>query len=89
MGAECPNGHGRQNIVHNITADGKASPHANDVLAQRLACGCVIGGEEYRNFLDAVHKIDLESNLAVERIKKGAQDKKAAVYKGMMKSREA
>ncbi len=87
MGAECPNGHGRQNIVENVFMPGSNKALATNVIAQRLACNCVVGGEEYRQFQEAVHKIEIEANLAAEHIRKAARDKKAAAYAGLLKAK--
>jgi len=85
MGMECPNGHGRQNVILNITPNASATARAKDVVAKKLACGCVIGGEEYNEFLDAIHKIDIEEQHAIEQIHKANANKRAASYKGMLK----
>lgn len=81
MGAECPNGHGRQNIIVNITADGSPPQHPEDVIAQKLACGCVVGGEEYTRFQEAVQKVSAEEANALAAVRKNAQAKKAAAYR--------
>lgn len=85
MGMECPNGHGRQNVVLNITPSMTPTAKAADVVARKLACGCVLSGEEYQAFLEAVHKIDVEEQLAVEKIRKQNASRKAAAYKGLLK----
>lgn len=89
MAMECPNGHGRQNVVANITADGKPTPKAENVIARRLACGCVVGGKDYENFLKSVHDIEVEQSAAIENIRKDARNKKSAAYQAMLKSQEA
>lgn len=80
MGAECPNGHGRQNVAANITADGQPPKRATDVIAIRLKCGCVVGGEEYKQFQEAVSKAAQEEASAIQAARKAAQDKKAAAF---------
>jgi len=85
MGAECPNGHGMQNIVANITADGTPPKRSTDVIATRLRCGCVVGGQEYTDFQEAVAKAHIEENTAIQSAKKAAQDKKAAAYKAFVR----
>lgn len=81
MGAECPHGHGRQNVTANITADGLPPKRAQDVVAIRLKCGCVVGGEEFSAFQAAVAKAAEEEALAIQAVRKKAQDKKAQAYK--------
>lgn len=81
MAAECPNGHGRQNVIVNITADGSPPDHPEDVIAMKLACGCVVGGEEYTRFQEAVRQAEADEANALAAVRKQAQAKKAAAYK--------
>lgn len=80
MGMECPNGHGRQNVVRNITADGGDPVKASEIVAKKLACGCVVGGEDYEKFREAVEAIDLDRTNAVRKIEEAARKKKATAY---------
>jgi hypothetical protein len=89
MGMECPNGHGRQAVILNITPDAASTARARDVVAKKLKCGCVVGGEEYNEFLEAIHRIDTEEQLAVEKLRKANTNKRAAAYKGMLKPQGA
>lgn len=84
---ECPNAHGRQNVVANITADGLPPRKPHDVVAKRLACGCVVGGAEYEQFLLAVHEIEKETAQRIEQLREIARNKKTAAYKGLIISR--
>jgi len=88
MGMECPNGHGRQAVVLNITPDGSTTAQARDVVARRLACGCVIGGREYSLFLEKLHNIDVDEQVQVEKIRRSTQEARAAAYLGMKKDVE-
>lgn len=81
MAVECPNSHGRQNVVANITADGLPPKRAQDVVAMRLKCGCVVGGEEFTAFQAAVAKAAEDEALAIQAARKKAQDKKAQAFK--------
>ena len=85
MGMECPKGHGRQNVILNITPGMTPTARAKDVVARKLACGCVVAGEEYQNFLTAIHKIDVEEQQAIEQIRKNNTSKRSAAYQGMLK----
>lgn len=85
MGMECPNGHGRQPVILNITPDAASTARARDVVAKKLKCGCVVGGDEYNDFLEALHRIDTQEQLDIEKIRKANTNKRAAAYKGMMK----
>lgn len=85
MSMECPNGHGRQAVVLNITPDASATAQAKDVVARKLACGCVVGGREYNEFLAALHDIDVEEQARIERIRNKTAELRAAAYKGMKK----
>lgn len=88
MGAECPNGHGWQNIVSNITADTQPPKVATDVIALRLRCGCVVGGMEYTAFQEAVAKAHIQEEADIQKAKKAAQDKKAQAYKTYVMKKE-
>ncbi len=87
MGADCPNGHGRHNIVVQITADHSDPKHSSDVVAQKLACGCVVGGEGYEQFKAAAAQIDTERSAAIRKIDSEARKKKAAAYQGFVTQR--
>lgn len=84
MGAECPNGHGRQNIVVLITPDASNPKKMSDVVAWKLACGCVVGGAEYEQFKAAVGQIELDRMNAIRGIEDEARKKKAAAYTGFV-----
>jgi len=84
MGMECPKGHGRQNIVVNITADGSNPVHACEIVAYKLACGCVVGGEKYEEFKVAVAKIDADRAKAIRAIEEDVRQHKAAVYQSFV-----
>lgn len=86
MALECPNGHGRQNVVQNITPNFAPTAKAADVVAKKLACGCVVGGEEYNAFLETVHKINAEEAVSVAKAKKVSADRRATAYKGLVAS---
>ena len=84
MSGECPNGHGRQNFVANITADGLPPKRSQDVVARRLDCGCVVGGDEYTAFQVAVQKATEDEAVAIQAIHKKTQDKKAQAFKSFV-----
>jgi len=84
MGMECPNGHGRQNVVVNLTADGRNPVKAAQVMAHRLACGCVVGGEQYEKFKEAVTEIETGVSIAVRDLEEDARQRKAAVYQAFV-----
>lgn len=81
MGAICPYGCGYQPIQANITASGEPAFRASEVIAQRLRCGHVIGGEEYEEFMQSVKEIDREAYEKIQEIEKEARQKKAALAK--------
>ncbi len=81
---ECPKGHGRQAIVQMITADGKNPIKMSQVIANRLACGCVVGGEQYEKFKAAVTEIESEVSTKVRDIEEDARQRKAAVYQSFI-----
>jgi hypothetical protein len=81
MGAECPNGHGRQNVIANITADGSPPTKNADVIAQKLACGCVVGGADYEAFQNQVLEIRNTEKLAITQEKEKARKAIGAAFK--------
>lgn len=80
MGMECPKGHGRQNVHVMLTADGTNPTKFSQVMAYRLACGCVVGGEQYEKFKAAVLAIEHEVSTTVRDLEEDARQKKAAIY---------
>lgn len=81
MGAECPSGHGRQNVIRNITADGSTPKKNSDVIAQKLACGCVVGGAEYEAFQIEVLKVRNAEKHALNEIRENTRKAIADAYK--------
>lgn len=81
MGAECPNGHGRQNIIVNITADGSPPVKNSDVVAHKLACGCVVGGPDYDEFQKHVLEIRNAEKLAISVEKEKARKALGAAFR--------
>jgi hypothetical protein len=84
MGAQCPNGHGRQNVIVQITPDASNPIRAAHVVAWKLQCGCVVGGEKYDQFKKAADQIDKEKTAAISAIEQEARNKKAAAYQGFV-----
>lgn len=88
MALECPNGHGRQNVVQNITPNFAPTARAADVVAKKLACGCVVGGKEYKAFLETVHKINEAEAVEVAEAKAAAAEKRASAYQGLIAAKQ-
>lgn len=88
MAIECPNGHGRRDIIVNITPDASNPRKASDVVARKLACGCVVGGEEYEEFRALAAEIELERVNAVRVIEEAASRKKSAAYNTFVVNKE-
>lgn len=88
MALECPNGHGRQNVVQNITPNFAPTAKAADVVARKLSCGCVVGGEEYNAFLETVHKINSDEAIAVAAAQKASANKRSSAYKALLTAKK-
>lgn len=80
MGMECMKGHGRQNIVMNLTADGTNPTKMSQVIAHRLACGCVVGGEQYEKFRERLTEIETVTARAIQTLEEDARQEKAILY---------
>ena len=90
MGMFCPECGMRQAVVANITADGVGARKAEDVIAHRLACGHVVGGEEYTEFIKKAEAVRQETQDSILRIRARAKGKVAALWKNMSsESKEA
>lgn len=90
MGMFCPECGTRQAVVANITADGVGARKAEDVIAHRLACGHVVGGEDYTEFINKADAIRQETRDSILRIQARAKGKVAALWKNMSaESKEA
>ena len=70
-------------MVGVITIDGLGARRSEDVIAQRLGCGHVVGGEEYTEFLEARNEIKLQVHGEIQRLEKRARGKIAALWKNM------
>lgn len=80
MSIECPNGHGRQNIVANINVEGKPIVRGNDVHIRKLACGCQVGGPEYEEFLRHVNEIRNEESKTIVALREKTRQTLAKEY---------
>lgn len=83
MGMFCPECGKRSAVVASITADGLGARKAEDVIAHRLACGHVVGGEEYTEFIKQAEAIRQETQDSILRIRARAKAKVAALWKNM------
>jgi len=88
MSMECPRGHGRQNVSQNLTADGTNPTKAAQIMAYRLACGCVVGGEKYEKFKAAVTEIETDVSVTIRDIEEDARQRKAAVYQAFVTGKQ-
>ncbi len=80
MSLECPNGHGRQNVVANINVEGKPIRKGDDVHIQKLACGCQVGGPEYSKFLEKVEAIKSDEAKTIQALKEKTRLALGAAY---------
>lgn len=81
MGAECPHGHGRQKIVRNITVDGRPPHSSNDIIARKLACGCVLESGLFEEFQEAVSNVKEWKAKQVAGIEKETARRMGRAYK--------
>ena len=81
MGAECPHGHGRQKIVQNITADGTPPHKSRDIIARKLACGCVLESGQFEEFQEAVSTVNEWKGRQLAGIEKEATRRMGQAYK--------
>lgn len=87
MGMECPYGCGRQRVAVYITADGSNPIRMSEVVAYRLTCGHVVGGEDYEKFRTLASKIDAERASAIRAIEEKARGDKATAYQSFVVQR--
>ncbi len=80
MGMECPNGHGRQNVIANINVEGKAIVMGSDVHIRKLACGCQVGGPEYEDFLEHVRELRTAESKAIVALREKTRQALAKEY---------
>lgn len=83
MGVTCPICLTHQAVVRNITINGDPAEKATDVVARRLACGHVLGGEKYNEYILTVRDIEIDAATKKNEIDQAAYSKKAALWKGM------
>lgn len=88
MGMECPYGCGRQRVAVYITADASNPRTMRDVVAFKLTCGHVVGGEDYEKFQTLAREIELERTSAVRKIEEESRKKKATAYQNFVVARE-
>lgn len=81
MGMICPECGERVAVVGHITINGLPPKSAEDVIASRLACGHVVGGEDYEALVEQVRKIDLKKIEKIAFATKEARNAKTAAYK--------
>jgi hypothetical protein len=86
---DCPKGHGWQPIVLNMTVDGQGATQPGEILAQRLGCGCVVGGEDYNAFMKQRDALNVAAYKAKQAIDDAAKAKVAALWTGIVAAKEA
>ena len=87
MGMECPYGCGRQRVAAYITANGLNAVKMSEVIAFRLTCNHVIGGEDYLKFQEVATQVDTERATAIRKIEEEARQKKATAYQNFVVAR--
>ena len=87
MGMECPYGCGRQRVAVYITADASNPKTMKDVVAYKLTCGHVVGGEDFVKFQEAATAIEVERTAAIRKIEEEARKKKATAYSNFVVGR--
>lgn len=88
MSAECPNGHGFKCIVANITVDGQPPVKNEDVIAHKLACGCVVGGPDFEEFQNQVLEIRNAEKIAIATEKEKARKALGAAFRAYHDNKE-
>lgn len=88
MGMMCPVCKTHQPFVRHITADGKGAVKADQVLFSILGCGHQVGGSGFKDYKEQTNQIDVEAAIAVDKIRREAADKKAALYMKMAAAKE-
>lgn len=88
MGAECPNSHGRQNVVANIGSPDKDIIKGDDVISQKLACGCVVGGPDYEEFQKHVLDIRNTEKLAIQKEREKTRKALGAAFRAYNAEKE-
>lgn len=81
MGKICPECGERSAVVGHITVNGLPPKSPEDVIASRLKCGHVVGGEDYEALVEQVRKIDVRKVEKITLANKQARNEKTAAYK--------
>lgn len=89
MAAICPNGHGRQPVIRNLTADMSIPKKAEECIGHVLKCGCTIGGEEYKRYSETVTGINKDEAKELAALKQKFNAKKAAALKALTDTKES
>ena len=84
MGTICPECGERSNVVGHITVNGLPPVKPDEIIASRLACGHVVGGEGYEELVRVVSGIDVDMVRAIENIKTRARYDKTTDYKAFV-----
>ena len=88
MSMICPECGKRSPVVGAITIDGLGARRSEDVIARRLGCGHVVGGEEYTRFLALRQEISIQARGEILKIEKRASSKIAALWVSMQEDNE-
>lgn len=88
MGMTCPICKTHQPFTRHITADGKGATKADEVLFSILGCGHQVGGPGFKDYQAQSNQIDVDAALEIDRIRRDAADKKAALYAKMVAAKE-
>lgn len=80
MGLECPYGCGRVRVAVYLTADGSNPKKMSEVVAYKLTCGHVVGGEDYEAFRKISQEADTIRATEIRKIEEETRMKKATAY---------
>lgn len=73
-------------IRRNITHDNRAAMKADDVIAQELECGHIVGNEKYQKYEEERKKILADAIKAKAEIDNNASSKLASLHKTFIES---
>lgn len=81
MGMQCPECDTYQAQVRVITIDDKPPKKAADVIAVELACGHIVGSQEYTEYANARNALLKEQACAMEDVHKEYRHKLGQLFK--------
>lgn len=83
MGTFCPTCQTHQPFVKHLTKDQEPAVRGTDVIAHKLGCGHMVGGQRFMAFMEKKRDIEAAAARKIQNIREELNDKLASAWQSL------